>query len=200
MERCLANDKIYISELSRLGRSMTDLFYIINYLCDKGVTVIQCKDGTIIENKSIGGKALLFALSLAAEIEVQNIRQRTKAGLDARKELKKQQGFWLSKTGNRCTHFGREKGCKVSPEAIAATSVAQMENASRWREKSVAYQVYKQKKRAGWSDVKILDLFREMSEVDPANYLSRKGKPITASTLSRWNGYLRQEDYIVTTA
>lgn len=82
---CKEGDTIYISELSRLGRSMNDLFSIVSYCGDKGITIIQCKDGTIIENKSIGGKALLFALSLAAEIEVDNIRQRTRMGLAARK-------------------------------------------------------------------------------------------------------------------
>lgn len=85
LEMCKSGDTIYISELSRLGRSMNDLFSIVSYCGEKDITIIQCKDGTIIENKSIGGKALLFALSLAAEIEVENIRQRTKMGLAARK-------------------------------------------------------------------------------------------------------------------
>lgn len=81
---CVNGDSIYISELSRLGRNMNDLFNIINDCTNKGVRIIQCKDGTLIENDSIGGKALLFALSLAAEIELKNIRQRTKSGLNAR--------------------------------------------------------------------------------------------------------------------
>lgn len=85
LEMCNSGDTIYISELSRLGRSMNDLFSIVSYCGEKDITIIQCKDGTIIENKSIGGKALLFALSLAAEIEVENIRQRTRMGLAARK-------------------------------------------------------------------------------------------------------------------
>lgn len=76
---------IYISELSRLGRNMADLFNIISEASEREITIIQCKDGTPIENRSIGGKALLFALSLAAEIELENIRQRTRMGLAARK-------------------------------------------------------------------------------------------------------------------
>lgn len=92
LEMCKDGDTIYISELSRLGRSMNDLFNIVSHCGKKGITIIQCKDGTIIENKSIGGKALLFALSLAAEIEVDNIRQRTKMGLAARKARGLQNG------------------------------------------------------------------------------------------------------------
>lgn len=85
LKQCNKGSIIYISELSRLGRNMSDLFSIVSYAGEHDITIIQCKDGTIIENKSIGGKALLFALSLAAEIELENIRQRTKMGLAARK-------------------------------------------------------------------------------------------------------------------
>lgn len=103
LEMCKSGDTIYISELSRLGRSMNDLFSIVSYCGEKDITIIQCKDGTIIENKSIGGKALLFALSLAAEIEVENIRQRTRMGLAARKAKGLQTGgtkeLWGKRTG-----------------------------------------------------------------------------------------------------
>lgn len=85
LKQCDKGSVIYISELSRLGRSMVDVFEIVNYAGEHDITIIQCKDGTSIENRSIGGKALLFALSLAAEIELANIRQRTKMGIAARK-------------------------------------------------------------------------------------------------------------------
>lgn len=108
MENCIPGDVIYISELSRLGRSMTDLFNIVSYCGEHDITIIQCKDGTTIENKSIGGKALLFALSLAAEIEVENIRQRTKMGLSARKARNEAIGgtneLWGKETGANREH------------------------------------------------------------------------------------------------
>lgn len=104
LKQCEKGSTIYISELSRLGRNMTDLFSIVTECSDREITLIQCKDGTIIENKSIGGKALLFALSLASEIELANIRQRTKAGLAARKakllEIGGTTELWGSKNGN----------------------------------------------------------------------------------------------------
>lgn len=103
LESCSPGSTIYISELSRLGRSMSDLFSIVSYCDEHDIAVIQCKDGTVIENKSIGGKALLFALSLAAEIEVENIRQRTIMGLKARKERMESIGgtneLWGKNTG-----------------------------------------------------------------------------------------------------
>lgn len=115
---CRKGDTIYISELSRLGRNMTDLFNIIQEASEKGVTIIQAKDGTTIENTSIGGKALLFALSLAAEIELQNIRQRTRAGLAARKSEGKEIGgtaeLWGSKNGNKDRVTAAKKAAAVS--------------------------------------------------------------------------------------
>lgn len=103
LQECESGSTIYISELSRLGRNMSDLFQIVTEATEKGITIIQCKDGTIIENNSIGGKALLFALSLAAEIELNNIRQRTKSGLDSRRRAGKAIGgtkeLWGRKTG-----------------------------------------------------------------------------------------------------
>ena len=118
LSECKSGDTIYISELSRLSRTMTDLFNIITEASDKGVTIVQCKDGTIIENNSIGGKALLFALSLAAEIELNNIRQRTKAGLNARKAAGQEIGgtktLWGSRNGNTDRAEATKKAAAVS--------------------------------------------------------------------------------------
>ena len=137
--RCQAGDTIYVSELSRLGRNMSDLFQIVTTASDRGIKLVQCKDGSVIENESIGGKALLFALSLAAEIEVANIRQRTNMGLQARKELLERDGFFVSKSGRVCTKLGREKNCDMSV-AIAASNEAMRAAARELKEKSAGYQ------------------------------------------------------------
>ena len=62
LNKCQSGNTILVSELSRLGSNMTDLFEIVTKSCDMGIRLIQCKDGSTIENSSIGGKALLFAL------------------------------------------------------------------------------------------------------------------------------------------
>lgn len=118
LKQCDKGSTIYISELSRLGRNMSDLFQIVTECCERGITLIQCKDNTIIENTSIGGKALLFALSLAAEIELNNIRQRTKAGLNARRGKGQEIGgtakLWGSKNGNINRAEAVKKAASVS--------------------------------------------------------------------------------------
>lgn len=183
--RCQAGDTIYVSELSRLGRNMSDLFQIVTTASDRGIKLVQCKDGSVIENESIGGKALLFALSLAAEIEVANIRQRTNMGLQARKELLARDGFFVSKSGKVCTKFGREKGCDTSA-ASAAAGDAHKESARAWREQSAGYQWVKRQLQKGKSRKEIIEEFNEMRDAGVEGFSTSNGAALSAGVLSRW--------------
>lgn len=184
--RCGHGDTIYVSELSRLGRNMSDLFQIVTTASDKGIRIIQCKDGSVIENESIGGKALLFALSLAAEIEVANIRQRTNMGLQARKEMLEKDGFFVSKSGKVCTKFGREKGCDTSA-ASAASAESKKIAAREWKEKSAGYQwVKRQLQKGTLSRKEIIEEFNEMHDAGVAGFSTSSGSALSAAILSKW--------------
>ena len=183
--RCGHGDTIYVSELSRLGRNMSDLFQIVTTASDRGIKLVQCKDGSVIENESIGGKALLFALSLAAEIEVANIRQRTNMGLQARKELLARDGFFVSKSGKVCTKFGREKGCDTSA-ASAAAGDAHKGAAMAWREQSAGYQWVKRQLQKGKSRKEIIEEFNEMRDAGVEGFSTSNGAALSAGVLSRW--------------
>lgn len=182
---CKSGDTVYVSELSRIGRCMSDVFAIVTECCNKGVTIIQCKDGTNIENSSIGGKALLFALSLAAEIEVANIRQRTQMSLDARKEMLRKEGQFISKSGRVCTHLGNEKGCDTSA-AAAARGMQLQSNAIVWRENSKGYNAVRRWVSEGWSNEQIIKEFNALHEADPQNYSTYKGGRLTPSLARKW--------------
>jgi DNA invertase Pin-like site-specific DNA recombinase len=192
LNNCKAGDVIYISELSRLGRNMANLFEIVSNACDRGIIIVQCKDGTTIESKSIGGKALLFALSLAAEIEVANIRQRTMAGLAARKDKLARDGFAISNAGRMYTHFGREKGADVSA-AVAAASANRSGKAATWRKNSVAYKAFIKKTQEGATNKQILQFFEDMYEIDPENYCTSTGAKVTGYVLTRWRDFYKKE-------
>ena len=183
--RCGQGDTIYVSELSRLGRNMSDLFQIVTTASDRGIKLVQCKDGSVIENESIGGKALLFALSLAAEIEVANIRQRTNMGLQARKELLAKDGFFVSKSGRVCTKLGREKHCDLSAANLA--SVESKRAASKeWKDKSVGYQWVKRQVEKGKSRKEIVADFNENRDHGMEGFCTRNGGPLTEAILSKW--------------
>lgn len=194
LQKCQSNDTIYFSELSRLGRNMVDLNNIVNECCEREIILIQCKDGMKIENESIGGKALLFALSLAAEIEVNNIRQRTNMGLDVRKKRQANGEIWKSNTGRECSRLGRpadhiDKNGKPYWDlsaANAASCIAKQEAAILWREQSPAYKMVREWNAMGKSRNEMLAELQKLYEHAPEKFGTPKGKCVTRSVLDRW--------------
>lgn len=78
-------DTVIITELSRLGRSLTMIFNIISELKEKGVRCIAIKNNFDLnpENKNdIVAQVLVFAFGLSAQIERELISERTKQGLE----------------------------------------------------------------------------------------------------------------------
>lgn len=185
--RCQSGDTIYVSELSRLGRNMSDLFQIVTTASDRGIKLVQCKDGSVIENESIGGKALLFALSLAAEIEVANIRQRTNMGLQARKELLAKDGYFISKSGKVCTGLGNKKGWDAPGSVIRAMTEARSEKAEQWKKQSAGYQwVKRQLEKGTMTRKEIVAEFNENRAHGMEGFCTSTGGPLTEAILCRW--------------
>lgn len=189
-------DTIYISELSRLGRNMSDLFNIVTEACERKITIVQCKDGSTIENESIGGKALLFALSLAAEIEVSNIHHRTSMGLEARKKRQARGEKWISNTGRECSKLGRPADYiddNGQPHydlsaAVAASIAARMDSRIRWMERAKGVQWVRAQVAKGKARTLIIEEFNELHRQNPEDYCTRTGKPLSPGVLSRWIG------------
>jgi len=84
-------DTLIVSEISRLGRSLTEVMTILHTLMETGVRVYTCKERFELDD-SINAKVLAFAFSLAAEIERQMISSRTKEALARRKAEGKKLG------------------------------------------------------------------------------------------------------------
>lgn len=195
LRKCQSGDTIYFSELSRLGRNMVDLNNIVNECCERGIILIQCKDGMKIENESIGGKALLFALSLAAEIEVNNIRQRTNMGLDVRKKRQAKGERWISNTGRECDRLGRpadgidKKTGKPYWNLSAANEAScksKQDAAIRWRENSAAYKMVREWAAMGKTRNEMLAELQKLYEHAPEKFGTPNGRCVTRSVLDRW--------------
>lgn len=78
-------DILIVTEISRLGRSITMIFNIINELSNKGVRIIAIKNGldlNPLNGNNIVCDILLFAFGLSAQIERELISERTKQGLN----------------------------------------------------------------------------------------------------------------------
>lgn len=102
LEKLESGDTLVVTELSRLGRSLTMIFEIVSLLKKNGVRLVAIKNSFDLDpaNKSdIVAEVLLFAFGLSAQIERQLISERTKQGLAVAKA-----------NGKR---VGRQKGDKV---------------------------------------------------------------------------------------
>ncbi|MEZ0607831.1 master DNA invertase Mpi family serine-type recombinase [Fibrella sp. WM1] len=77
-------DALYVTELSRLGRSLMEIMAILHSCMEKDARVYAIKEGYELGN-NINSKVLAFAFGLSAEIERQLISQRTREALERKK-------------------------------------------------------------------------------------------------------------------
>ena len=86
MEKLEPDDTLIVSELSRLGRSTSEVIDIVNELIDKEIKFIAIKQGlNIVGKHNMQSKVMVTMFSLFAELERDIISERTKAALAAKK-------------------------------------------------------------------------------------------------------------------
>lgn len=181
-------DVLITTEISRLGRAMSDISKLLNdELKPKKIRLVVIKMGIDIDcsNMKAQDDFLFSALSFAAQLEKEMIVQRTQSAMDARREAIKKDGGFMSKRGTFCDHLGRQKGEK-NPTAISAMCIKKAEKAAEWRDGSTLYtwvtiQLLKGKTRGD-----ILLEAEKLYDRDPDKYCTRNGAKLCAGTLSRW--------------
>ena len=86
METLEPGDTLIVSELSRLGRSTSEVIDIVNELIAKGIEFIAIKQGVNVVGKhDMQSKVMVTMFSLFAELERDIISERTKSALAAKK-------------------------------------------------------------------------------------------------------------------
>lgn len=116
LEVCEPGDRIIVSELSRLGRSVGQIAMLVNDLVRKSIGLICIKEGIRLNGKpDITTKVQVTMFSLFAEIERDLISQRTREALAARKA----QGMKLGRPKGP----GKSKLDKHRPEIEALLAV-----------------------------------------------------------------------------
>lgn len=107
-------DVLIVAEISRLGRSMSDLNKLVNdELKPRKIRLIIISMNLDLDCSKLKAidEMILFAFSFSAQIEKEMLQERTKNALEARKKELNEKGFFISKKGNRITKFGRLNGC-----------------------------------------------------------------------------------------
>ena len=93
IEALAPGDRLIVSELSRLGRSLGQILQVVDHLVQKGVRLVAIKEGIRFEGRqTLQTKAMITLFGLFAEIERDLITERTKEGLIAAKAKGKQLG------------------------------------------------------------------------------------------------------------
>ena len=95
LQNLKTSDSIITTEISRLGRSVVEIFNILQMCLEKECTIITLKENFHLK-ADISSKMLAFAFGISSEIERQMISQRT---LESLKRLK-----------NEGKHLGRPIG------------------------------------------------------------------------------------------
>lgn len=93
VESLESGDVLVVTELSRLGRSTSEVVALVNVLIDKNIRLIVLKQGLDISKHDMSSKIIVTLFALFAELERDLISSRTKEALAA----KKQQGIQLGK-------------------------------------------------------------------------------------------------------
>jgi len=86
LKKLKKDDIVIAAEISRLGRDLYMVMDILHFCMKTGCKIYTVKDNFALDD-NIQSKVLAFAFGLAAEIERQMIRQRTKEGLKLRMKL-----------------------------------------------------------------------------------------------------------------
>jgi DNA invertase Pin-like site-specific DNA recombinase len=93
LEKLEDSDTLIVTELSRLGRSTSEIIALINELLQRSVRVIVIKQNLDIAKYDMSSKIIVTLFSLFAELERDLVSLRTKEALAA----KKAQGIKLGK-------------------------------------------------------------------------------------------------------
>jgi putative DNA-invertase from lambdoid prophage Rac len=132
----VCGDTIVVSEVSRIARSMTGVLTFLEAAAAKGV-LIECCEPRLTLDASIGGKVMAFAFGLAAEIERHMLRQRTRAGLAARRAAGVTLGRPVGSTGKskldeQATKIDEMIGARLSVSAIARMLGCSRQTVAAW--------------------------------------------------------------------
>lgn len=125
LSKAQAGDTVIVSEVSRLTRGgiieLSDM--IAEFFAKKKLRLIISNVNLDIDCSDVNPlvELQLSMMATFAKIERLNIKQRTKAALDARKKKIAEEGGFISKAGNWCTSLGgntsgQSKGGKANGE------------------------------------------------------------------------------------
>lgn len=121
MQTAQKGDVLIVSELSRIARSVTGVMSFLAEAVEKGVKVMDAKTGQIIDD-SLPSKVLCTVFALAAEIERDLVRSRTRAAVARRKAEGKPIGRITGATNKTLKYQAQWENAKKLLDSRASAS------------------------------------------------------------------------------
>lgn len=132
MDKLETGDTLIVSELSRLGRSTSEVIDIVNELLAKEVKFVAIKQGLNISGQhDMQSKVMVTMFSLFAELERDIISERTKAALAAKKAGGKKLGKPKGTLQESKLDPHQERIKEFLKHGVAKSAIARMLGTSR---------------------------------------------------------------------
>lgn len=112
LKQMKTGDLLICTEISRLARSVYQVFEVLKIMSEKGIGLRTIKDNFELSN-TIQSKVLAFAFALASEIEKSMISSRTKEALDRKKAEGVQLGRPRGALSKNVKLSGKEEAIRV---------------------------------------------------------------------------------------
>ena len=127
-----AGDRLVVSELSRLGRSLGQVIRIVDELVRQKVRFVAIKEGIRFEGKQdMETKVMITLFGLFAEVERDLISQRTKEGLAAAKAKGRLLGRPKGALGKSKLDGKEEEIRMLLDKTVSKASIAKIVGVSR---------------------------------------------------------------------
>lgn len=130
MNEANQGDRLIVSELSRIGRSTADVLDFLSEASNIGLQVTAVKNNITFDS-SISSKIFSTVLALAAEIERDFIRQRTKEGMQNAKNAGKTIGRPKGSTGKRKLDTEQQELERLLAAGVSKSAIARVMKVSR---------------------------------------------------------------------
>ena len=125
-------DRLLVSELSRLGRSLGQVIQIVDTLVHRKIRFIAIKEGIELDGKQdLQTKVMIALFGLFAEVERDLISERTKGGLVAAKAQGKMLGRPKGKPGKTKLDGKEQDILQLLSKDVSLASIAKIMDVSR---------------------------------------------------------------------
>ena len=183
---CGERSIIYTPYLARLGKSLKELYGIVQFANEKNIDIVFCDKPNVTFNpNNTNGQINFAALKWAMELDCDIRSEYNKASTAKRKDEIERIGYFTTNNGEVRKSWGNKKGYDMSAARLAS-SKSKVEAAEKWKENSKAVKLVLRKSAEGWGVTQIADELGKLYDDAPDIYCTSKGCKPTKGTVSKW--------------